>query len=136
FLGKEIKIGLGSIINSKKKALFETRKLIDKYNLKLNPKKIVRDLSVGEQQLVEILKAISEDSSILIMDEPTAALSVEEAKRLFDVINTLKLQGIGVVYISHRLDEIQKICDYVSVMRNGKNVADGNIKEFTSERII
>jgi len=136
FLGKEIKTGIGSIINSKKEAFVRTKSIIDKFNLSIDPNKQVRDLSVGEQQLVEILKAISEDSNVLIMDEPTAALSIKEAKRLFEVIYSLKSQGIGIIYISHRLDEIQEICDYISVMRNGRNVADGNIDSFTNEKII
>ena len=136
YLGKEFKVGIGKFINHKMKALSETQEIIKKYNIDLNPLKKVKDLSIGEQQLVEILKAISEDSKVLIMDEPTAALSARETLQLFEVIKTLKSRGIGIVYISHRLDEIQEICDYVSILRDGKNVADGLIKEFNNERII
>ncbi len=70
------------------------------------------------------------------MDEPTAALSIKESERLFEVVESIKAQGIGIIYISHRLDEIQKICDYVTVMRDGKNIKEGNIREFSNEKII
>jgi ABC-type sugar transport system ATPase subunit len=136
FLGKEITVGFGNFINSKKKALSKTREIITKYNIHLDPLKKVKDLCIGEQQLVEILKAVSEESKVLIMDEPTAALSVEETKQLFDVIESLKSKGIGIIYISHRLDEIQEICDYVYILRDGRNVSEGSIEQFSNERII
>lgn len=136
FLGKEIRTGFGNFINSKKKALSRTREIIDKYNIQLDPLKKVKDLSIGEQQLVEILKAVSEESKVLIMDEPTAALSVEETNQLFEVIKSLKSKGIGIIYISHRLDEIQEICDYVSILRDGRNVSEGTIDHFSNDRII
>ncbi|MFI8495712.1 sugar ABC transporter ATP-binding protein [Peribacillus butanolivorans] len=136
YLGKEITVGFGNFINSKKKALTMTREIINKYNIQLDPLKKVKDLSIGEQQLVEILKAVSEESKVLIMDEPTAALSVEETKQLFEVIKSLKSKGIGIIYISHRLDEIQEICDYVNILRDGRNVSEGSINNFSSERII
>lgn len=136
YLGKEFRVGIGKFINSKMKALSETQDIIKKYNIDLDPLKKIKDLSIGEQQQVEILKAVSEDSKVLIMDEPTAALSAKETQQLFEVIKTLKSRGIGIVYISHRLDEIQEICDYVSILRDGKNVADGLVKDFKNERII
>ncbi|MFD1415773.1 sugar ABC transporter ATP-binding protein [Oceanobacillus jeddahense] len=136
FLGKEIRKGFLNFINSKKESLKHTQKLIDKYGLDIDAEKPIRELSVGEQQVVEILKAISEDSSILIMDEPTAALSIKESERLFEVVESIKAQGIGIIYISHRLDEIQRICDYVTVMRDGKNIKEGGISEFSNEKII
>ncbi len=136
YLGKEFTVGFGNFINSKRKALTMTEDIINKYNIHLDPLKKVKDLSVGEQQLVEILKAVSEDSKVLIMDEPTAALSVQETKQLFEVIKSLKLKGIGIIYISHRLDEIQKICDFVSILRDGKNIKEGSIKEFGNDKII
>lgn len=136
YLGKEFTVGVGNFINSRKKALTMTEEIIDKYNIQLDPMKKVKDLSVGEQQLVEILKAVSEESKVLIMDEPTAALSVQETRQLFEVIKSLKLKGIGIIYISHRLDEIQEICDYVSILRDGRNVEEGLIEEFGNERII
>ncbi|KKK40047.1 hypothetical protein WQ57_01950 [Mesobacillus campisalis] len=136
YLGKELTIGFGNFINSKKKALSKTKEIINKYNIQLDPLKKVKDLSIGEQQLVEILKAVSEESKVLIMDEPTAALSAEETKQLFKVITSLKSKGIGIIYISHRLDEIQEICDYVYILRDGRNVSEGLINHFSNERII
>lgn len=88
----------------------------------IDPKCLIEDLSVAKRQVVEIAKALAMKSDVIIMDEPTAALSKEEADRLFEIISDLKKEGVTVVYISHRLDEIFEIADYVTVLRDGKVV--------------
>ena len=100
----------------------------------LSPDQIVGVLTVGNRQRVEILRALSHDARILIMDEPTAALTESDVTRLFDVVRRLKRRGVGIVYISHRLDEIFAIADRVTVLRDGayvgsRDVADTNVGE-------
>ncbi len=93
--------------------------LLDKLNLKISPHTLVEKLTVAQQQMVEIAKALSVNAKILIMDEPTAALTESEIKSLFKVTNMLKSQGVGIVYISHRLEELVQIADRATVMRDG-----------------
>jgi ABC-type sugar transport system ATPase subunit len=96
--------------------------LLDSLNVRLNPNTIMGDLTVSEKQIVEIAKAISREAKILVMDEPTAALSEEETQALFKIIRTLKQKGVAIIYISHRLKEIFEITDRVTVLRDGKKV--------------
>ena len=96
--------------------------LLNTLNVKLDPNAIIGDLTVSEKQIVEIAKAISREAKILVMDEPTAALSEEEAQSLFKIIRTLKSEGVSIIYISHRLKEIFEITDRVTVLRDGKKV--------------
>ncbi len=93
-------------------------------------------LSVAQQQLVEIAKALSQDVRILVMDEPSAALTPQEVDKLFAIIRDLKRKGIGVIYISHRLDEIYEIADTITVLRDGQYVGDAPAKEMTRDRMI
>ena len=118
------------VINSKTEELF---KLI---NLNLDPRVQVASLTVAQQQMVEIAKALSFNMDVLIMDEPTSALSGSEIENLFNVIRDLRKQGKGIVYISHRMDELHQICDRVTVMRDGRYIATTPMKEITKERII
>ncbi|ADL42877.1 ABC transporter related [Caldicellulosiruptor obsidiansis OB47] len=104
-----------------------------KYNLEIDPKAKVGDLSVGMQQRVEILKAFYRDARLLILDEPTAMLTPQETRELFKIINNLKAQGISILFISHKLDEVMEISDRVTVMRRGKTIKTLNTKE-TSEQ--
>lgn len=136
YLGKEPAQGPGSFLLSRSEAARKTRALLDKYQIELDPHRKVKDLSIGQQQVVEILKAISEDSRVLVMDEPTATLTAAETNQLFEVIHSLKSKGIGIIYISHRLDEIQQICDWVTILKDGRKTAEGPIAEFGNERII
>lgn len=102
----------------------------------INPVDKISSLSLPEQQMVEIAKALAIDCKVLIMDEPTTSLTWEESEKLFAVIDTLRKQGITIIYISHRLDEIFKICDRAIVMRDGKLVGESDIKTSTKEEII
>ncbi|MBP1992133.1 sugar ABC transporter ATP-binding protein [Paenibacillus eucommiae] len=136
FLGKEAAIGKSNFLLSRVKALTLTKQLLDRFGIGLDPSQKIKHLSLGHQQLVEILKALSDDSKVLVMDEPTATLTSGETERLFAVIRSLRSKGIGIVYISHRLDEIQEICDHVTILKDGKMTAEGPIGEFNNDTII
>ncbi len=100
----------------------EAIKLMDRIGLKVSPKTIVRNLSVAEQQMVEICKALSTDAKLLIMDEPTAALNMDEKERLFELIRNLASENVTVLYISHYLEEVMKLSDRISVFRDGARI--------------
>ncbi len=96
--------------------------LIDRYGFPLHPNSKVDALSVGKRQLVEILKALSQEAKLLIMDEPTSALNAKESEILFGIVNKLRDQGVSVLYISHRMDEVYALSDRVTVLRDGRNI--------------
>ena len=96
----------------------------------------VKKLSVAQQQMVEIAKALSVDAKILVMDEPSAALTGQEVDKLFEIIGALRREGVGIVYISHRLDEIFAIADRITVFRDGRHVQTGDAKAFTKDDVI
>jgi ribose transport system ATP-binding protein len=134
-LGKEPK--LGKLFINPKAMVKTAREVLGKLGLHLDPERKARALRVGEQQMVEIAKALSIQSRILILDEPTAALTDREIEHLFEIIQELKRQGVGIIYISHRLEEIQVIGDRVTVLRDGqyvgtRDVADTNVDELIS----
>ena len=112
------------------------RELFERIGVELDPDVLVRDLTVAQQQVVEIAKALSLDSKIIVMDEPSAALSPREVQGLFKIVDELKSQGIGIVYVSHRLDEIFAICNRVTVLRDGAYVDSKPIQELTRETLI
>lgn len=99
--------------------VFDVLKRIDKT---IDPKQLIEELSVAKRQVVEMAKALAMDSDVIIMDEPTASLSEEEVRRLFEIISDLKKQGITIIYISHRLEEILELADYVTVLRDGHHI--------------
>ena len=100
-----------------------TQELIDKYQFPLKPTTIVDNLGIGQRQLIEILKGLSQNSKLLIMDEPTASLSGKEAEMLFKIIQTLRSEGVSIIYISHRLEEVYMLSDRLTILRDGKNAA-------------
>jgi ribose transport system ATP-binding protein len=120
FLAREPKRGI-FIHRAKMRA--DAQALLDRLRLDVDPNQLVRTLSCAEQQMVEIAKALSLNTEVLIMDEPTSSLTESETVRLFEIINGLKREGVSIVYISHRLDELQHIIDRVTVMRDGKFVS-------------
>ena len=134
FLGRLPKNQVGLICW---KSLYEdASEILEKLNCPIDPRKKVSTLSVAEKQLVEIAGAISTDPQILILDEPTSALSESEIARLFETIELLKKNhNVGIIYISHRLQEIQQIADFVTIIRDGKIVAEGEIDKFSQEEI-
>src|SRR4051794_2680062 len=110
--------------------------LLDRLGVALASDRPVRGLSIADQQIVEIAKALSFDARVLIMDEPTAALSGNEVERLFSVVRTLRDEGAAVLFISHRLDEVFALCDTVTVMRDGAVVHDARIADMTPDEMV
>lgn len=107
----------------------KTRELFDKMNLDLDPNTMVRDLDASYKQIVEISRALMQDASIIIMDEPTTSLTDPEIQRVFNMMRTLKEQGVGIIFISHKLNEVMEICDRYTVLRDGNMVAEGLVKD-------
>jgi ribose transport system ATP-binding protein len=114
----------------------QTAELFERMHLNLDPRTKVSDLTVAKQQMVEIAKALSYNSEVLIMDEPTAALTDAEIEDLFRIIRQLRDRGVGIVYISHRMDEIKQITDRITVMRDSRYVDTVNTADTTIDRII
>src|SRR3954454_10584531 len=128
---------LGSLRRIDRTALHRTvAGLMERLGVRLDPQQPVRGLSIADQQIVEIAKALSFEARVLIMDEPTAALSGHEVERLFGVVRTLKERGAAVLFISHRLDEIFQICDTVTVLRDGEVTHDGPTKALTNDELV
>jgi ribose transport system ATP-binding protein len=121
FLGREPKGKLGLFLDEDKLNR-DTQLLFDRMHLALPPDTRIGDLTVARQQMVEIAKALSFKSRVLIMDEPTAALNNAEIEELFRIIRQLRAEGVGIVYISHKMDEIQRIADRITVMRDGRYI--------------
>ena len=110
--------------------------LFEELGVKLDPDRIARGLSIADQQIVEIAKALSAKARVIVMDEPTAALTQTEVDRLFRVVETLRAQGAAVLFISHRLDEVFTLCQRVTVMRDGSHVATEAVADTTTQRLI
>ena len=133
FIGREPKKG---IMIDDAKMVEDSRALFEKIGVKIDPNVKLGELTVGKQQMVEIAKAISRDCKLLVLDEPTAALTQPEVEELFKIMNELKEKGIGMIYISHRMDEINRISDRVTVMRDGEYVGTVNTAETTKDDIV
>lgn len=135
FLGREPRIPRTPFINWKK-MYADAREILGRIRVNLDVRKPVNECSVAQQQMVEIAKAISFNSKIIVMDEPSATLTDHELEALFGLIRELKRQGIGMIYISHRLEEIFSIGDRVTVMRDGEYIATKAVSEVSREEII
>lgn len=120
FLGKEIKKGFG--VCDKKAMRQEVKKILDRLGVNIDPGQRMNELSVGQQQMIEIAKALMVDAKVIIMDEPTAALTQSETTVLFQVVNSLREKGVSIVYISHRMEEIFELCDRITVLRDGSYI--------------
>jgi inositol transport system ATP-binding protein len=114
----------------------DTRAITDKIGLRRDPMTLVRDLSVAEQQLVEIARALSMRSRLIVMDEPTSALSEAEVANLVRIIMTLKAEGLSIIFVTHRLEEVFRLCDRYTVLRDGHYVASGRVADTNVEAII
>lgn len=114
----------------------DTKKIFEQLNIDVDPKVLIGKLSVSQRQMVEIAKAVSYDAKVLILDEPTSSLTAQEVRHLFRIINQLKEQGYGIVYISHKMEEILEISDDVTIMRDGRWIATELASELTMDRII
>ncbi|NUF26652.1 ribose ABC transporter ATP-binding protein RbsA [Gilliamella sp. ESL0254] len=134
FLGREFTNKFGCI--DWRKTYAQADKLLAELHLNYDSRRLVSDLSIGEQQMVEIAKVLSFNSKVIIMDEPTDALTDTETVSLFEVIKKLKKQNCGVVYISHRLKEIFEICDEVTVLRDGQFVGEKKIDQLNEDTLI
>ncbi|MEG1427871.1 MAG: sugar ABC transporter ATP-binding protein, partial [Oscillospiraceae bacterium] len=119
-----------------KEMVKRTNQLFEKLNIKIDPNTLVSDLTTGYQQMVEIAKALSRNAKLLIMDEPSAPLTTSEVEAMFRVVDTLKMQGVTIIYISHRMKEIFRLSDRVSVMRDGNYITVRNTKETDEKELI
>ena len=114
----------------------ETKKVFVQLEIDVDPRQTIGDLSVSKRQMVEIAKAASYDAKILVLDEPTSSLTEDEVEHLFRIMNRLTAQGVGIIYISHKMDEILRISDDVTIMRDGQWIATREAKDLTKEEII
>ena len=133
FLGEKSE---NSVLFSAKEIEKKAVKVLDQFGVNINPRSLVQDLSIAEQQIVEIAKAVSKNVKILIMDEPSAPLSITEVEVMFKIIKQLKQNGVLVIYISHRLEEVFQISDRVSVMRDGRYITTKISKDTNRQELI
>ncbi|WP_374724139.1 sugar ABC transporter ATP-binding protein [Calidifontibacillus erzurumensis] len=134
FLGKELTNGFGVLKTKEMKE--KTTEYMNRLGISIDPDAEAGKLSVGQQQMIEIARAVAANTEVLIMDEPTAALTDREIETLFKVINSLKSQGVGIVYISHRMEEIFEICDRISILRDGQFIGTKKIKETNFDEVV
>lgn len=123
-------------IIDKKKMNEDANNLLKIFDIDVDSTDIVNTLSVAKQQMVEIAKALSFDVEVLIMDEPTSALTEKEIEKLFELVNKLKSQGVCIVYISHRMNELKRICDHITIFRDGTYVSDHKFEDVSMDEII
>ena len=133
FVGRELRKN-GLVDN--KAEMQEAQRLMDECGLHVSPRQTLRNLTVAQCQLIEIIKAISINAKVIIMDEPTAAITDREVELLFGHIRRLKEKGVAIIYISHRMDEIFTICDRVSVYRDGQYIGSGDTKDLDEAKLI
>jgi ribose transport system ATP-binding protein len=134
FLGRELVTQYGTMDKSRMRK--RTQELLDRLNLKVNPDSQVFKLKVGQQQIVEIAKALLTDAELIIMDEPTSAITGAEVEVLFDIIADLKARNKAIVYVSHKLDELFRIADNYVVLRDGKSIESGEMTGMTQDQLI
>ncbi len=134
FLNKEIRKGFGLLDEQKMRE--RSKELLARVGLNDDPKTVLSSMSVGSQQLIEICKALMTNAEVIIMDEPTAALSDTESQRLFEIIENLKNEGVSIIYISHRMEEVFDISDRITVMRDGRYIETLNTKETNNAEIV
>ncbi|MEH6956382.1 sugar ABC transporter ATP-binding protein [Neobacillus drentensis] len=135
FLGKELTVGKFGITRDKEMKK-KTKEYLDRLGIEIDPNMEAGNLSVGQQQMIEIARAVAANTEVLIMDEPTAALTDREIEALFKVIDSLKKQGVGIVYISHRMEEIFQICDRISVLRDGQFIDSKEVAKTNFDEIV
>ena len=133
FLGKEITKGM--LIN-KKETMKRTADLMKRYEMGINPTDVVSKLSGAKQQMLEIVKALSVDAKIIVMDEPTSSLTLQEVEHLFRIIKQLTEDGVTIIYISHRMEELFEIGNYITVMRDGEYIGEWPIEQVTQDQLI
>ena len=136
FLGRLPRVSKHLPFTSKSRLIGMTRELFRELSIGINPTAILGTLSVSERQMVEIAKAVSYGARVIVFDEPTSSLSMGEAERLFKIIDMLKKRGCAIIYISHKMDEILRLCDTVTVMRDGRHISTAPASELSTEKII
>ena len=133
FLGREIGKGITAKLKDQER---EAQKVLDQLGMNINAGTLVKDLSIAQQQMVEITKAIAVHARILVMDEPTSSIQKREVENLFHIMRDLTAQGVGIIYISHKMSELTEICDRVTVMRDGQGVGTKVVAETTRDELI
>lgn len=133
FLGR-YKVKRGWVDKAEQNAI--AQRLLDQYNMRIDATMLVRRLTIAQQQMVEIIRAVSFGVKILVMDEPTSSLSEEEVEIMFHIVRRLKSEGIGIIYISHRMSELDIIADRVTVLRDGVSVATKVVKETNKDELV
>lgn len=133
FLGREIS---GKLFINKEEMYKKSHEMLAKLGFDINPRTMVSELSTAQQQIIEIVKAISYESKIIIMDEPTASLTQKEIDKLFDIMRNMKKQGISIIYISHRFEELKEIGDRLTVLRDGHYMGTIDMCNFDYDRVI
>ena len=123
-------------ITLERKMRKETKKIFEKLHIDVDPSTIMNQMSVSARQMVEIAKAVSYNAKVIVLDEPTSSLNEQEVEHLFHIIEQLKSEGCAIIYISHKMEEIMKISDEITVMRDGKLIATNLVSEMTLEKII
>jgi ABC-type sugar transport system ATPase subunit len=135
FLGREpVKTPVFFIDSKKMNA--EAKRLLDSFGLGISPSTQIKDLGVGKQQMVEIAKALSKNTDVLVLDEPTSALTEKEVETLFGIIRDLKSRGVTMIYISHKLEEVFEICDRITVLRDGETVGSYETASLTRDKLV
>ncbi|MDE0208789.1 MAG: sugar ABC transporter ATP-binding protein, partial [Boseongicola sp.] len=134
FLTREPGTGAGFIDDRQAEA--RATALFAELKVDVNPRAVVGDLGAGQKQLTEIVKAISQDASVLILDEPSTALAVSDVERLFEFLKNLKERGVAIIYVSHRMDEIARIADRVTILRDGRHVITAEIEDLPVDTMI
>ena len=136
WLGRYPLVKKGLPFVSDKQSYADTKKVFDDLGINVNPKTVMSTMPVSQRQMVEIAKAVSFNSKVIVFDEPTSSLTETEVEHLFRIINMLKERGCGIIYISHKMEEILRISDDVTIMRDGQWVATRPAKELTMDEII
>ena len=135
FLGREPVYGKTGFVNHKK-LYDDTKELLQSLEIDIDPNTKMEDLSIANMQMVEIAMAVSYNADLIIMDEPTSAITDREVERLFAIIRSLKKKGVSIIYISHKMDEIFKICDEITVLRDGQYIATKTVDELDENTLI
>jgi ribose transport system ATP-binding protein len=133
-LGREPRYRWGPL--DRRTMVSQAREKLNRIGCEIDPRRRLETLSIGQQQLVEIARAVSEDARILVMDEPTAALSTGESRQLYEVINERRRRGVGIIYISHRMEEVWELADRITVFRDGRRVATRDRAEITPSDVV
>ena len=131
FIGRELKKRNGLL--DLERMCHKTKEILNRMEIDLDPKTMVRDLDASYKQIVEISRALLMNAAVIIMDEPTTSLTGSEIEQVFEMMRVLKRQGVGLVFISHKLNEVIQVCDWYTILRDGERVADGKVSEVTTE---